>query len=183
MAACNLIRSAVQSRSHVRGRPLELDLCCCGTRHSQVGARLHRRCRWTTCGAETGIVGAKTQSMRPCSHEPVRICHRCCATLDLRIQEPERRSKISEHCDYEPSILTALDRGALSEELACHRAGCKPAPEAKFVWGYLHESVADESENGRCPHQRSSSGGHISKNSAALETAPLLPFGLFDFHR
>lgn len=48
MAACNLIRSAVQSRSHVRGRPLELDLCCCGTRHHQVGARLHRRCRWIT---------------------------------------------------------------------------------------------------------------------------------------
>ena len=53
----------------------------------------------------------------PCSHKPVRICHRCCATLGLRIQEPERRSKMSEHCDYEPSIMTALDRGALSEEL------------------------------------------------------------------
>jgi len=62
-----------------------------------------------------------------------------------------KKSTMSEHCDFEQTLLAALAAGTVSQELLQHVEHCEACADAKLVWTYLRESAADDLDSSPVP--------------------------------
>jgi hypothetical protein len=58
---------------------------------------------------------------------------------------------MSEHCDFEQTLLAALAAGTVSQDLQQHVERCEACAEVCLVWTYLRESAADDLDGSPVP--------------------------------
>lgn len=60
-------------------------------------------------------------------------------------------ANILHSCEWEPALVSALQRGHLPEEVSRHVASCAACTDTAIVWGYLHDVEQDAADADQLP--------------------------------